>query len=119
MSYGRRPVQWPTIHFQMYSTKPLNLEMDIQLGSQEGWELFALLRDARRIRELVDKATPNLEAANLLVNDPSIRELISLVQQIPNQAHREHHMFMVNRQPVSDMHHNASPPPPSLKVPFI
>ena len=109
-----RIVRDPEIVFQLQSGKRLTLEFPLERdgASRERWELFALLRNARRLRQLLVKAEDALASYNLLAQDPAIQELLSLVQQIPQQAQREMDAYVTRRQPVQDFHQATPTPPP-------
>lgn len=92
----KNPMKYPGL-FISVEGRPIEIEVPIPLNSIEGWQVFAILKDARRLHFLTTQCLPLLKAASLLEpneNVDALEELMSIIQQ---EAINSQRTFMQRR----------------------
>lgn len=92
----KNPMRYPGL-FITVDGKPIEIEVPIPLNSTEGWEVFALLKAARRLHFLTSKCLPLLKAASLLEPNENVKALEDLMDKIQQEAINSQRNFMARR----------------------
>lgn len=77
--------------------KPIEVELPIPLHSIEGWQLYALLKSARRLHFLTSQCMPLLKAASLLEPNEHVEDLDELLGIIQRDASISQAQFLQRR----------------------
>ena len=77
--------------------KPIEIEIPIPFNSTEGWQLFALLKSARRLHFLTEQCLPLLKAASLLEPNEAVDALDELMSIISRDALNCQRQFLDRR----------------------
>lgn len=92
----KNPMKYPGL-FIPVDGKPIEIDVPIPLNSTEGWEVFALLKAARRLHFLTSKCLPLLKAASLLEPNENVEALEDLMDKIQQDAINSQRTFMARR----------------------
>ncbi len=92
----KNPMKYPGL-FITVEDRPIEIEVPIPLNSTEGWEVFALLKAARRLHFLTSKCLPLLKAASLLEPNENVEALEDLMDKIQQEAINSQRTFMARR----------------------
>ena len=88
-----RPV-YPTIIFHFERRPPLTIEVELRPNDKEGWELYVLLKEIRRMHNSIAAVMPLLESSHLIASNPAIESLRDLLADLPHMAQLEHDFFL-------------------------
>lgn len=101
----KNPMKYPGL-FIPVDGKPIEVEVPIPLNSTEGWEVFALLKAARRLHFLTSKCLPLLKVASLLEPNENVEALEDLMDKIQQEAINSQRNFMARRTYQQAMFHD-------------
>lgn len=99
------PMKYPGL-FISVDDRPVEVEVPILLNSVEGWQVFAILKAARRLHFLTTQCLPLLKAASLLEPNEhvdALEELMSIIQEDVLKSQRN---FMQQRAYQQSMLHD-------------
>lgn len=97
--------RYPAIFFSV-DTRPVEVEIPIPIGSDEGWQLYTTLKAARRLAFLAEQVMPLLKAASLLEYNEHVESLEKLLNSIPTDAKREQEQFYIRRTSLLHLIHD-------------
>ena len=92
----KNPMKYPGL-FISVDGKPIEIEVPIPLNSTEGWQVIALLKEARRLYFLTSQCLPLLKAASLLEPNENVEALEDLMDKIQQEAINSQRNFMARR----------------------
>ena len=92
----KNPLKYPGLFIQV-DGKPIEIDVPIPLNSTEGWQVFAILKAARRLHFLTSKCLPLLKAASLLEPNENVEALEELMGKIQQEAINSQRNFMARR----------------------
>ena len=77
--------------------RPIEIDVPIPLNSTEGWQVFAILKAARRLHFLTSQCLPLMKAASLLEPNENVEALEDLMDKIQQDAINSQRTFMKRR----------------------
>ena len=92
----KNPMKYPGL-FISVDGKPVEVEVPIPLNSVEGWQVFAILKAARRLHFLTAQCLPLLKAASLLEPNEHVDALEELMAIIQRDVYASQKQFMERR----------------------
>ncbi len=92
----KNPMKYPGL-FISVEGRPIEVEVPIPLNSMEGWQVFAILKAARRLHFLTSQCLPLLKAASLLEPNENVEALEDLMDKIQQEAINSQRTFMQRR----------------------
>ena len=92
----KNPMKYPGL-FITVEGRPIEIDVPIPLNSTEGWQVFALLKAARRLHFLTSQCLPLLKAASLLEPNENVEALEDLMDKIQQDAINSQRTFMKRR----------------------
>ena len=92
----KNPMKYPGF-FISVNGKPVEVDVPIPLNSIEGWEVFAILKAARRLHHLTTRCLPLLKAASLLEPNEHVDALEELLSMIQNDIYTSQKQFIERR----------------------
>ena len=92
----KNPMKYPGL-FISVDGRPVEVEVPIPLNSMEGWQVFAILKAARRLHFLAAQCLPLLKAASLLEPNENVEALEDLMDKIQQEAINSQRNFMARR----------------------
>ena len=92
----KNPMKYPGL-FITVEGRPIEIDVPIPLNSTEGWQVFALLKAARRLHFLTSQCLPLLKAASLLEPNENVEALEDLMDKIQQDALNSQRNFMARR----------------------
>ena len=92
----KNPMKYPGL-FISVEGRPIEIEVPIPLNSTEGWQVFAILKAARRLHFLTSQCLPLLKAASLLEPNENVEALEDLMDKIQQDAINSQRNFMARR----------------------
>ena len=92
----KNPMKYPGF-FISVEGNPMEVEVPIPLNSIEGWQVFAILKAARRLHFLTSQCLPLLKAASLLEPNEHVDALEELMSVIQRDVHDSQKQFMARR----------------------
>ena len=92
----KNPMKYPGL-FITVEGRPIEIDVPISLNSTEGWQVFALLKAARRLHFLTSQCLPLLKAASLLEPNENVEALEDLMDKIQQDAINSQRTFMARR----------------------
>ena len=92
----KNPMKYPGL-FITVEGRPIEIEVPIPLNSTEGWQVFAILKAARRLHFLTSQCLPLLKAASLLEPNENVEALEDLMDKIQQDAINSQRTFMQQR----------------------
>ena len=92
----KNPMKYPGL-FISVDGKPVEVEVPIPLNSVEGWQVFAILKAARRLHFLTAQCLPLLKAASLLEPNENVEALEEVMEIIQHDALKSQRNFMQRR----------------------
>lgn len=105
MMYKNNPMKYPGL-FISVEGRPIEIEVPIPLNSTEGWEVFAILKAARRLHFLTSQCLPLLKAASLLEPNENVEALEELMGIIQEDTLKSQRNFMQRRSHQQSMLHD-------------
>lgn len=97
--------RYPALFFSV-DTRPVEVELPIPMSSDEGWYLYATLKQSRRLAFLAQQVLPLLKAASLLEYNEHVDALEQLLRNIPVEAKREQELFYRRRTNAQQVIHD-------------
>ena len=101
----KNPMKYPGL-FIPVDGRPIEVEVPIPLNSMEGWQVFAILKAARRLHFLTSQCLPLLKAASLLEPNENVEALEDLMDKIQRDTHASQQQFMQRRAHQQSMLHD-------------
>lgn len=101
----KNPMKYPGL-FISVDGRPVEVEVPIPLNSMEGWQVFAILKAARRLHFLAAQCLPLLKAASLLEPNENVDALEELMGIIQRDVHASQNTFMQRRAYQQSMLHD-------------
>ena len=101
----KNPMKYPGL-FVSVEGKPVEVEVPIPLNSVEGWQVFAILKAARRLHFLAAQCLPLLKAASLLEPNEHVDALDELMTIIQRDVYASQKQFMERRAYQQSMLHD-------------
>ena len=92
----KNPMKYPGL-FITVEGRPIEIDVPIPLNSTEGWQVFAILKAARRLHFLTAQCLPLLKAASLLEPNENVEALEKLMDMIQQDVHNSQRTFMQQR----------------------
>ena len=92
----KNPMKYPGL-FITVEGRPIEIDVPIPLNSTEGWQVFAILKAARRLHFLTSQCLPLLKAASLLEPNENVEALEDLMDKIQQDAINSQRNFMARR----------------------
>lgn len=92
----KNPMKYPGL-FIPVDGRPIEVEVPIPLNSMEGWQVFAILKAARRLHFLTSQCLPLLKAASLLEPNENVEALEKLMDMIQQDALNSQRAFIQRR----------------------
>ena len=100
----KNPMRYPRM-FITVEGRPIEIEVPIPLNSIEGWQVFAILKAARRLHFLTAQCLPLLKAASLLEPNENVEALEKLMDMIQEDVLKSQRTFMQQRAYQQSMLH--------------
>ena len=101
----KNPMKYPGL-FISVEGRPIEIEVPIPLNSIEGWQVFAILKAARRLHFLTSQCLPLLKAASLLEPNENVEALEEVMGIIQEDALKSQRNFMQRRAYQQSMLHD-------------
>ena len=92
----KNPMKYPGLYISVEG-RPIEIEVPIPLNSIEGWQVFAILKAARRLHFLASQCLPLLKAASLLEPNENVEALEKMMEIIQHDALKSQSNFMQRR----------------------
>ena len=92
----KNPMKYPGL-FITVEGRPIEIDVPIPLNSTEGWQVFAILKAARRLHFLTSQCLPLLKSASLLEPNENVEALEDLMNKIQQEAINSQRTFMQRR----------------------
>ena len=92
----KNPMKYPGL-FITVEGRPIEIDVPIPLNSTEGWQVFAILKAARRLHFLTSQCLPLLKAASLLEPNENVEALEDLMDKIQQDAINSQRNFIARR----------------------
>lgn len=104
MNSNKMP-RYPALFFSV-DTRPVEVELPISMASDEGWQLYATLKAARRLAFLAEQVMPLLKAASLLEYNEHVDALDKVLKDIPIEAKLAQEQFYMRRTSAQQLIHD-------------
>ena len=101
----KNPMKYPGLYISVEG-RPIEIEVPIPLNSIEGWQVFAILKAARRLHFLASQCLPLLKAASLLEPNENVAALEELMDIIQEDVLKSQRNFMQRRAYQQSMLHD-------------